>query len=215
MTKTLWLIAAVGLALGCTRVPPPQEEHHKVIASDLLTRVANVLADHHQSGSLVYRGECTDDGGITDSFRVGAQERRVSAIQALRDAFANEARLTAAADASGRIRVLGGDVQTDLLELRIPKIVFHAEADPRDATVKLLNLTEVSAYMNSHHISFVSAMGGIAPMPKGAHLTVTMKDATIAQALDRIGQTFPGLWIYGECATAQGLRLVDFTFIEF
>lgn len=215
--KILCLIAAMNITLGCTRArgPEPQEKESSSVSSDLLQVVTAVLEYNARSGSLLYRGDCTSSGGIADSFKIAAPERGVSTIEALHEAFANEPRLTVKADASGRIRVVGGDVQIDLLELRIPEIRFHDETDPRDATTKLLNLPEVRAYMQAHRTRFVSLVDGLVPMPRGAHLTVTMKDATISQALDRIAQTFPGVWSYGECAAAQGERYVDFRFHEF
>ena len=126
-----------------------------------------------------------------------------------------EPRLSPQEEASGRIRILGGNVHTDLLDLRIPQISFHSEDNPRDAVAALVTLPEVKAYMQSHGIKFVNAIGGIAPMPKGAHLNTTLRNVTVSEALDRIAQTFPGVWIYSECVTESQRRLVDFTFIEF
>lgn len=213
--KVLLLLETAVIMLGCTSPSPIQEERKEVTASNLISRVVKTLADSHSSGSLIYEGSCTPSGAITDSFKVAAPEPAVPVNQTLHDAFANEPRLTVKEDASGRIRVIGGNVHTDLLDLRIPEITFHSDDNPRDATIHLLMLPEVKAYMQTHHKRFVSAIGGIAPMPKGHHLNATLKNATISEALDRIAQTFPGVWIYRECATKSGERLVDFTFIEF
>jgi hypothetical protein len=209
------LLELMVMMLGCTRPKPPQEEPKEVTSSNLVSRVVSTLADSRRSGSLVYEGACTPLERITDSFRVSTPTSGAPAVHALHDAFANEPKLTVGEDASSRIRVVGGNVHTDLLDLRISQISFHSEDNPRDATGTLLTLPEVKAYMQSHHIHFMNAMGGLAPMPKGVHLNATLKNATISGTLDRIAQSFPGVWIYGECATASGERLVDFTFIEF
>lgn len=163
---------------------------------------------------MVYKGSCAN-GGITDSFRVADPKAGAPVVQALHDAFAQEPRLTVKQDEAGRIRVVGGNVHTDLLDLRLSQITFHSEDNPRDAAESLDTLPEVKAYMQSHHIKFVNAMNALAPMPKGAHLSATLKNVTVSEALDRIAQSFPGVWIYGECTTPSGERLVDFTFIEF
>lgn len=215
MIKAALLLEILVFMLGCTRPKPLQEEHKDVTASNLISRVSNVLADDRRSGSLVYEGACTRDEGITESFRVGPSKSGAPAVQALQDAFANEPGLSVKEDASGRIRVMGGNVHTDLLDLRISQVSFHSEKNPRDATAILVTLPQVKTYMQSHHIHFVNAMGELAPMPKGAHLDATLKNVSVSAALDRIAQTFPGVWIYGECVTSSGERLVDLTFIEF
>lgn len=215
MIKAALLLQIVVVMLGCTRPKPLQEEPKEATASNLVSRVVSTLADSRRSGSLVYEGVCTPPGRITDSFRVGRPTSGVPAVQALHDAFTNEPRLTVKEDASGRIRVVGGDVHTDLLDLRIPQITFHSEDNPRDATAKLLILPEVKSYMQSHRINFENVMNQLAPMPKGAHLNTTLRNATISEALAHIAQTFPGIWIYRECAAQSGERPVDFTFTEF
>jgi hypothetical protein len=219
MIKVMLLLETMVVMMGCTNpgtLQPgsSQEEHTEVTASNLVRRVVKTLADSRRSGSLIYQGSCAPSGAITDSFRVVAPEPGVPVGQTLHDAFANEPRLTVGEDA-GRVRVIGGKVRTDLLDFRISQITFHSEDNPRDATTNLLNLPEVKAYMQAHHIEFVSAIGGIAPERKGVRLSATLKNATVSDALDRISQSFPGVWIYAECDTASGERFVDFTFVEF
>ncbi len=201
--------------LGCTQSKPPQEKPKEMTASDFVSRVVSTLAEGGRSGSLIYEGVCTSSEAIVDTFKVGASQRNAPAVRALQQAFANEPRLSEKEEASGRIRILGGNVHTDLLDLRIPQISFHSEDNPRDAVAALVTLPEVKAYMQSHGIKFVNAIGGIAPMPKGAHLNTMLRNVTVSEALDRIAQTFPGVWIYSECVTESQRRLVDFTFIEF
>jgi hypothetical protein len=170
--KLALLLELVVIMLGCARPKPLQEKPKEMTASNLVSRVVSTLADSRRSGSLVYEGACARLERITDSFRVSTPTSGAPAVQALHDAFANEPKLTVEEDASGRIRVVGGNVHTDLLDLRISQISFHSEDNPRDATATLLTLPEVKAYMQSHHIHFVNAMGGFAPMPKGIHSTL-------------------------------------------
>lgn len=218
MSKTIFLLAIMAFFLGCTSPSPDlnlnHEQPREVTASDFTTRVVQFLHKNHRSGSMVYEGNCAE-GGVTDSFRVAEPKTGAPAVQALRDAFAQEPRLTVKQDATGRIRVTGGNAHTDLLDLRLPQVTFHDEINPRDATESLDTYAEVQSYMQSHHIKFVNAMNALAPMPKGVHLNATLKNVTISEALDRITKSFPGVWIYGECVTPSGDRFVDFTFIEF
>ncbi len=218
LMKVVLFLEILVVMLGCTGPKPLQQKDHEeseMTASNLVRRVVSTLAGRGRSGSLAYEGVCTSNEGITDSFRVGSTEPADSPVQALRHAFANERRLSVKEDASGRIRVVGGNLHTDLLDLRISQISFHSEENPRDAMANLVTLPQVKAYMQSHRIHFVNAMNGLAPMPKGAHLMTTLKNITVYEGLDRIAQTFPGVWIYGECTDTSGERLIDFTFIEF
>src|SRR6185312_10288813 len=109
--------------------------------------------------SLVYEGVCTSSEAIVDTFKVGTSQRNAPTVRALQQAFANEPRLSVKGETSGRIRVLGGNLHTDLLDLRISQISFHSEENPRDAVAALVRSPEVKAYMQSHGIKFVNAIG--------------------------------------------------------
>jgi hypothetical protein len=213
MTNVLWEILIA--ALCCISPTPPQRNEEVQTSSSFITVVTKVLETRGRSASVEYRGVCAASGGITDSFNVATPSRNVSAIQALHDAFANEPRLKATEEASGLIRVVGGEVQTDLLDITIREFIFNAETDPRDVTYKVLALPEVRAYMEAHRIKFITTIRGVVPTPRGVRLTGTIRNVTLSQALDRIAQAFSGEWIYGECATVEGERKVYVKFHEF
>lgn len=181
MIKILCAISAIGITLGCTRATPLQAigKSHDT-SSDFVAVVIRVLETSGQSGSLVYRGDCAPSGGITDSFKVATPKNYVSAINGLHDAFADESALTAKEDGSGLIRVVGGHVQTDLLDLRIHQVVFHAVDDPRDATYRLSALPEVKAYMQDHHVRFTTVLDGIFAPSRGVRLNETLQDVTLS-----------------------------------
>lgn len=176
--------------------------------------VLSILEDSGRPGSLEYQGVCTASGDIADHFRIGIPQNDLSPLQALQRAFVGDPEVTATKDASGLIRVVAGAVPTDLLNLRIPKIIFRQERDPRDAEYKLLALPEVHAYMLAHRITFIQAIYGLIPPSSGRALNVTLKDQTLSAALDRIAETFPGVWVYGECVS-RGRRHVLMFFHEF
>jgi hypothetical protein len=216
MIKTPCLLLIAVSMVGCTRDQPLETPKGEAIDSEFIRRVVTVLQYSGSSGSLAYRGECMPSGGIIDSFKIAPPKGRSSAAQMLRDAFGSDPRLKVSEDTTGIVRVLGGKVQTDLLDIRIPEVAFHGETDPRDATFRLLMIPEVKAYMQDHHMSFINVIHiGPIPMPKAVRLTATLEDPTLSQALDRIAQAFPGVWTYGECAKSQGERLIYFDFAEF
>jgi len=219
MIRTVCLLLIVGVPLGCTKVKSPENSvtgsTGQISPSQFVTTVLRVLEENHRSGSLVYRGHCTDSGGLADSFKVTSAGHDVSPIEALRQAFAGDPTLAVKEDSSGMIRVVGGDVQPELLGVTIHDVKFQEEKDPWAAISKLLASQELKTDMQSHRTEFVVSSGGLVPTPSGRHLTGTLTDITVSQSLDRIAQTFPGVWIYEECVTGQGEKLVDIRFYEF
>lgn len=181
----------------------------------LVAFVSGILGDKGQLGSLIYTGNCSP-GEVSDPFKLAAPAAGVSALEALRKAFAGDPRLTVKLE-SGLIRMTGGDVPHDLLDLRIGQIVFREEDDPRDAIGKLLALPEVRANMQEHHLQPLLVLESIyAPPIKGAaRLNGIIKNETLFQILDRIVRTFPGMWIYRECAGSQDERLIYIGFQQF
>jgi hypothetical protein len=218
--RLLCLLAVISLAMACKSAnsewgrPAITDEASKS-PSQLVAVVLGVLENNGRSGSLEYRGVCTTSGGIADSFKVAAPQHDAPPLEALRQAFESEPALRITEDASALIRVVGGDVQADLLNLRIHQVVFRGEREPWDAMYKFLALPEVRAYMQAHHMAFIMTPVGLVPPPSGRVLNGTPEDLTLSQALDRIAQAFPGVWVYGECATGQGQRRVYMTFHEF
>lgn len=220
MIRTACLLLIIGVALGCTKVSPPQNSvvssaAEARMSSEFVATVLRVLEENNRSGSLVFRGRCTDSGGVTDSFKVSSPAHGVAPIEALRQAFVNDSALTVKEDSSGMIRVVGGDVQPELLGVTIHDVKFQDEGDPREATYKLLASPELKTYMQGHRTEFVTTSGGLVPPPSGRHLSGTLTDMTVSQSLDRIVQTFPGVWTYEECVTSQGEKRVVISFHEF
>ena len=221
MIRTACLLLIIAIALGCTKVSPPQNAvtsstgQVQMPPSQFVASVLRVLEENRRSGSLVFRGRCTDSGGMTDFFKVSSPAQGVAPIEALRQAFVNDSALTVKEDSSGMIRVVGGDVQPELLGVTIHDVKFQKENDPREATYKLLASPELKTYMQDHRTEFVTTSGGLVPPASGRHLNGTLTDMTVSQALDRIAQTFPGVWIYEECITGQGEKRVEINFHEF
>jgi hypothetical protein len=152
---------------------------------------------------------------MTDSFDVAPLPGRdLPPVEVLSKAFANDPTFTVK-EASGMIRVVGGNVQPELLGVTIHEVKFHETDDPRKATYDLLASPELKTYMQSHHTEFVMTSGGLIPPASGQHLSGALTDMTVSQMLDRITQTFPGVWIYEECIAPRGEKRVEIIFYEF
>lgn len=224
MTRIVGAFIAAGLVLltaGCGRgssggTPtfPPKVAQDEV-TFPLVNLVARVLGEADQPGSLIYEGNCSP-GKPNDPFELRPPAPGVPPLQALHEAFSHDPQLTAKLQ-SGLIRVAEVGVPHDLLDLRISQISFRNEDDPRDAVGRLLALPVVRDYMRNHHIYFLVVLPGISALPSkgGPRLNGTIKGAAVFQVLDRIVRTFPGMWIYRECAGSRGERFVYIGFQQF
>jgi len=220
--RTGFLIIIISSLFGCTTAPrheetgPPSETKREVVPSPLVALVAKVLEESGQSGSLVYRGTCTSSGGMQDSYRLATPPHDTSALQSLQVAFANEPTLKLKQE-SNLIRIFGGDIRSELLDLRIDQVVFQKELDPYDVVYKLSSLPEVRAFMRAHRMQFITAVGGIHPSPTegSPRLNGVLKNVAFSDVLDRIAQAFHGVWVYEECAGSQGERRIYIGFHQF
>jgi len=186
------LLLITGLALSCTKITLLQNSLNgntpevQVVHSELVTTVLKVLGQSHRSGSLVFRGQCTNAGGMSDSFKVASPGQNVNPIQSLHAAFLNDSTLALKEDSSGMIRVVGGAIRPELLNITVHNLRLEEGNDPRAATYKVLAAPEVKAYMQSHDIQFVTTSGGLIPPPSGRHLSDRLTDVTVSESLDRI-----------------------------
>lgn len=69
--------------------------------------------------------------------------------------------------------------------------------------VALLEMPEVKAFFKRKDIprfmpSF-TFIGGLFWPPDYPHISGTLDNVTVEEVLDRILQTFPGIWFYGNC----------------
>jgi hypothetical protein len=135
--------------------------------------------------------------------------------------FADDPKMRVTQEASGVIRMLETDVPTDLLNIRISHLSFKPEVlgyridNPRWVPSVILAAPEVRSFMRAHRIVFPSGLP-LEPMlmPGSTVLSGDLEDVTVAHALDSVLGTFPGLWIYENCASEDktNARMVFFKF---
>jgi hypothetical protein len=186
-----------------------------------------VLSNAGTSASLQYRGACDKE----HTARFDLPQLRVPGptggdpLTALTEIFKDDTEMQVTRGANGIIRLRETQVSDDLLAIRIQRVAFKDDEifpptddrfDQRDAMhAVLLRTPEVTAFMNEHGIArrfaFEQAGGSRQiPSPKSPRLADTLTNVTLSQALDNVLQTFPGLWIYEECPSRDGNRIVDF-----
>ena len=192
--------------------------------------VSRVLGDARVSGSLAYwsPGPCNPSSGRFPLAPV-LREAKVSSpiVDVLRDMFADDAKMRVIQEPSGIVRMFETDVPMDLLSVTIHHISFDVAASessdfhgPNIAILMILASPEVVKFRKEHHIGPFESyyrMPGDSASDKPS-VSGTLDNVTLAQALDHIFQTFPGLWIYGNCASDEKEkgdgRNVYFWFLE-
>ncbi len=135
--------------------------------------------------------------------------------------FAGDSKMRVTQDANGKIRMIESDVPHDLMEVRISHISFkdYDGRDgvwaPRQARRIIEHAPEVRAFMQSHKITwaldaeYINDISG-GPSPKLPHVSGDLYNVTVAEALDYVSESFPGLWVYENCRSEDGSRRVFF-----
>jgi hypothetical protein len=199
--------------------------------SAVLFLASSALAQQYSSASLVpilealYRAkvpgsiEISEDcaGGHLPTLPLFSPRVTTNAppLQALQEIAAGDPAVHVTQDPYGAIRMVAGNVPTDLLNVRIRHIDFDTPGwihqysyYPRSAAwYVIMAAPEVTEFMKTHDLHLpkvIGLTGGAGHSPEGLpHLSGTMDNVTVAEALDRVLQTFPGIWVYWDCPVSE------------
>jgi hypothetical protein len=209
----------VSIAL-CSQGQERMAQSHKLIRP--LQPLLEVLRGANVSGSLVLSAHCGENRAIPFSSPVfphfpdlqnpGSSEG--SPLQTLREMFASDKAIQVTQDRDGTIRIIEDGVQANLLGVRISHIAFESMRLPSQNAAfyastallrAILQAPEVVAFMKVHHIEFpFNGGGGSFGIEAGSDsvppVQVTLDNLTLANALDKLTQMFPGVWLYEECS---------------
>ena len=121
----------------------------------------------------------------------------------------------------GIIRMAESDIPADLLDFKIHHLSFEVfppelSHGPGVAVMAIQANPEVMAFRKEHNIGpiadrFLGPGDAASPLPV---MTGELSDVTVSQALDYVLKTFPGFWIYENCASEDGQRTVYFSFLK-
>lgn len=219
----MWHVIASCMAFTVCSVCSGQETN-VMGRKDARHAIEGVLKSAQVSGSLVYWGQCDALRPMPDFPNVSRLPKSWggdSPLQALRAMFSNNPRMHVTQDASGKIRMIESDVPRDLLDVRISHISFKdydgqdGVWSPKQARRIIEHSPEVRAFMQSHKIAWAldaeylnDISGGRSP--KLPHVSGDLFDVTVAEALDYVSESFPGLWIYENCGNEDGSGKVFF-----
>jgi hypothetical protein len=186
-----------------------------------LQPVLEVLRRAGVSGSLELSAHCENRGIVLGAVpllpRLHVSEvSNSSPLEALRGMFADDPAMHVTQNGDDTIRMIEGGVPSNLLSTRIKHIHLESMRLPsQNATFVasnamlhvILDAPELVASMEANHIVFpFNGQGGsfgIESVPESApRFSVDMDNLTLAEALDKVLEKFPGLWIYETCTRA-------------
>lgn len=188
----------------------------------LLQYLRPVLKADRGAGRLYYRVQCwAKEVGDDFSFpqlELEAPSKGRAGLDAVREIFTKCKEVTVAQGRDGTIGIRIGDVSGELLKTQIGLLTLKPREryNPLQAIMAIGQTAEVQAKMRQlgveEPVTVVQEhLQDLAPgLP---HLSASVKNVTMDEALDRVAQTFGGLVIYGECTSANGTRLFSVTFV--
>ncbi len=220
----LRLIFIVGMSVGA----PPQEAQ---AAGGTLQPILEVLDNAKLSASLEFSGRCEPAYPPDLPQFHAAATSGDTPLQVLREMFGADSAMRVTQDPDGTIRMKEIGTPTDLLNVRISHISFEGHGGrtaygptqngvytPNDALSTILLAPEVVGFMKTRGIETLkgssSVPGSAGPWPpQFPHISGSMDNVTVAEALDRVLKTFPGVWYYENCQqTGKKNRVVRFRF---
>jgi hypothetical protein len=194
-------------------------------AMDNVQFILNVLASARVSGSLEYNGKCGPGVLIPDLPRARKPKKPYpqNPGDTLRLMFSDDGRMTVSQEGNGTIRMVEAGIPADILDVRINHLSFEIISDPEEALSIVLGAPEVQPVIQAHGVGqpfngltpplyLFKGLGSPMPgVPPGVRfISGELHDVTVADALDYILKTFPGFWLYQNCQSPDGQRVVHF-----
>lgn len=166
------------------------------------------------AGRLYVHSRCvgaSKDVLLFPRIAVKAQAKGKTGVAAIRDVLSDKG-VIVAERRPGLIGVWVGDVSSDLLRTRIHMIKLKPmeRYNYQDAIAAIIGTKEVHAKMRELHMEISPRVIHYPisyPDPKLPHLSASMTDLTMDEALDQVAQVFRGLLIYEECEGQNSSRL--------
>jgi hypothetical protein len=209
----VFLISAIGSCAQIVQSAKPQ-----IIAP--LRPLLEALANAGVSGSLELSSRCAA-GPPFPNLRSRSTSGG-SVLQVVREMFADNPAMQVMQDADGMVRMIENGAQTDLPNVRISHVWFeskgvplqYAAFSPTTALRQILQSPEVVTFMKAHGMDLAIRPQGAfvnEPFPdESPHITESMNEVTLSEALDRVLKTFPGIWFYENCPQSDGKRRLVF-----
>ncbi len=204
-------VVLILLGLAGLRAASAQSFHPAFPGSP--THVANfveeMFSDTHAVGSLVTSGTCNRADAATDVVSDNLSHPPAGPFRTIDEALTAlsqvDPRVSWTRVPDGMVRVREGDVPDDVLRIRLRIVHFRDRAESSFAVQDILSAPEIRAYFKANHIEqgVHARMGDLGILPgstKGLpRLSDTLRDVTVAEALDHVARFYHALWIYSDC----------------
>jgi hypothetical protein len=186
---------------------PSPEEVNTEAKLGLAAAVAGILDNAHRTGSIVEHCSCVARGRVSEAHAVEASFKFEPMEQALAEITHRFPEISWRETPQKVIRVSDSRKLPGLLSVRIQEFLVIEDRPPQAALPALWRKAEVSAYMHRHNIHPAHGTSGSATVRKTAPTVIQVKNATVAEILDRIVAGYRSednvstyhLWVYREC----------------
>jgi hypothetical protein len=207
----------IAFIVGMLLQSPGREAQASSAKGDLLQPMLEVLYEAKLSGSLEFTGSC-DEGFSPDLPPLRTITGRGGpTLQSLREIFRDDHAVRIEQDQTGKIRMVENAIPTDILNIKIRHISFDSTYrsgpetgvyTPNQALYVILHVPELAAFIKAHEIEIMATDSGISGgagqlPPDSAHISGSLDNVTLSEALDRVLETFPGIWVYQNCPRKQ------------
>ena len=200
----LW--ASIAIALAMVGRSSAQDARFPRPNPKPLLPLLQVLDSANASGSLEVSEACSSKR--YPQFPQLGQKTGDSALAMLGEMLSSNRGFRVTRDSNEIFRIIGPEVPTDFLNIRISHITFedykhNGIFSPNAAMWSVLAAPEVVAFFKNNGIEgpfpleFIS--GGLAWPPDSPHISGSLDNVSVEEVLDRILQTFLGVWFYGNC----------------
>jgi hypothetical protein len=169
-------------------------------------------------GRIYYRAVCQSNDNLPVQFpRVDVQppSRGKTGLDAVREIFRNDKSVTVMEDKGGIIRIRIGEFPTAILQTKISNLTLGplGQYNYWLAIGAIESTPEVRSAMNTLKLSVPLKFYDMLvqqPAEGLPHVTSSMTNVTMDQALDSVTVAFRGIVLYGACVP-PGLYKIDFT----
>jgi len=193
--------------LGCREPELPLSRTTENSGLGVARAVIQILQQAHRGGSLVYSGDC-DASSQREPYLLHVPPPTSSMDEALDQINQAYPNLTWIDYGNGGVRIFDKLLDTRLLNLRLKQFRIKNDETVELAVSTIWNAPEVRAFAAARHVTFVGDAPGIeSASNKSSMISVELRDATIAEIMDKITQEYrpdkpkshPNIWIYHDC----------------
>ena len=205
---------AVLVLLSCSMGAPIEPQH-----TDTLNDFLKTLASGSDAARVDYQGSCdaANPNRIIPPDVVVAKVNTPRRGLSLARAMLANTRDAAVRESAGIIYVRIGSADTSILQTMIKSLTLtpNQQYDPSEAIWALENSRDIQLELKKRNMRIALTQGGLESIPGEGepHLTSSIRNVTLDEALGEIARKFSGTIVYGECRQTSGQMLFSVRFI--